>query len=62
MGRCETTKGGLVPESNLSKTWALHTLPETTAVGYYHAFVDLRSMGRILPCENRFAQFSSDRD
>ena len=62
MGSGEREKGGIVLESDLSKTWALHTLAETIVVQCYNAFLDQCGGGRILPCMNRFAQFSSDGD
>jgi hypothetical protein len=42
MGLCESAKGGIVLESDLSKTRGFHTLAETTAVGCYNAFLDHR--------------------
>ena len=61
MGLCEGAKGGIVLESDLPKTRGFHTLAETTAVGYYNAFLDhCHPKEWILRCSNRFAQFMSD--
>jgi len=40
MDLCESAKGGIVLESNLSKIRGFHTLAETTAVGCHNAFLD----------------------
>jgi hypothetical protein len=52
MSLCESAKGGIVLESDLSKIRGFHTLAETTAVGCHNAFLDHRrgEMHELIKC------------
>ena len=62
MGLCESAKGGIVSEGELSEIWGFHTLAQTTAIGCHDAFLDHCRRPQILCYSNSFAQFSSDGD
>ena len=61
-GLCQSAKGGIMLESDLSKIQGFHTLAQTTALGHHNASLHQCRGDRVLRCDHRFAQFSSNRN